>query len=173
MRYGISSEIEESRKPRIVARSSNRDAVMLVCFSRINPDTHRLWVLRPGFPDIDVSLETRSMLLHDFVHYAAEAEMGTEAGFYGHLASGWSLERLRDETLGMNTYAEMMAIEATVGRLQGAFSKGRAIGHPAEGRLRAVWGAWCKTRQFEQLELEWPPRFPVRVVERSERSYRK
>lgn len=32
---------------------------------------------------MEAVLETRSLLLHDFAHYAVEATLGTTAGFYG------------------------------------------------------------------------------------------
>lgn len=95
---------------------------MLCAFSILDPRTHRLYVERPPYAPIDVALESRSLLLHDFSHFAVECEMRTDAGFYGRVASGWSLEALRGSLTGDEQEA-MMAIERRVALLQSAIKK--------------------------------------------------
>lgn len=141
-----------------VAVAATPTATMECAFTRIDPRTHRFTVERPPHAQVAVVLETRSLLLHDLCHYAVESAMGTEGGFYGRLAEGWSLDALRDGRLAGADLDAMMGIERRVAMLQSAFRKGRE-GHDPEAwrRLRAVWGAWRKVRQGEQLVLVWPP----------------
>ena len=82
--------------------------------------------------------------------------MKTDAGFYGHLASGRSLEELLDGSLAAKELALMMAIERRVALLQSAFKKGRPASDPAHDVLRRIWGAWKKVRFGQRLTLSWP-----------------
>ena len=69
---------------------------MQLWFARVDPKTHRMVVERPPYARIEVVLETRSLLVHDFAHWAVETALEAGAGFYGHLAAGRSLEALRE-----------------------------------------------------------------------------
>ena len=60
------------------------------------PTSHRLEVFRDDGSCECVELETRSLLLHDLVHYAIEAQAEIRTGFYGLLASGTTLAALGD-----------------------------------------------------------------------------
>lgn len=146
--------------PRMRSLVPGRDSGYLwrvqCAFSIVDPRTHRLHVERPPHPPVDVTLETRSLLLHDFSHFAVECEMETAAGFYGRLAAGWSLKALRDGTLTDEELDFMMAIERRVALLQSAFKKSRATNDPAFDRLRRIWGAWSKVKSKQQLVLSWP-----------------
>lgn len=114
-----------------------------------------LYVERPPYAPIEVALESRSLLLHDFSHFAVECEMRTDAGFYGRVASGWSLEALRGSLTGAEQEA-MMAIERRVALLQSAFKKNFPTSDPAFDRLRRIWGAWKKVKSGQRLTLSWP-----------------
>ncbi|MEM1416558.1 MAG: hypothetical protein AAGH15_16725 [Myxococcota bacterium] len=132
---------------------------MEIFFARLDPKTHRFRVARPPHPAVDVRLETRSLLLHDMAHYAVEATLGTEEGFYGHLARGTTLPELR----ALEERDALMAIERQVVGLQMAHRRGAAPSDPASRTLRAITGAWRKARQGEALRLRWPDPSPELV----------
>ncbi len=116
-------------------------------------------------PAIDVVLETRSMLLHDLVHYAVEGAEGLTDGFWGLLAGGASLADLRDpDAITPEVWERLLRIERRVARLQGALARGGPEEEAARTLLRAVRGAWAATSQGRSLELSWPPSSP-RVVQ--------
>lgn len=137
---------------------------MKICFSRHDPTTHRLRVWRAPYGRIDSILDSRSMLLHDFTHYAVEAELETDDGFWGLLATGHGLDALREESLEDPSVTErLMAIEKQVGPLQTRFKRDPASlqGRPAGRLLRKLDGAWRKVRMGQSLVLGWPPTDPV------------
>jgi hypothetical protein len=131
---------------------------MEIWFTRIDPKHHRFRVARPGFDPIDATLETRSMLLHDFAHYAVESALEINFGFYGLLAAGASLTELRDpDHLVPGQMEALLGIEQRVALLQTRFKRGdESEASPEWSVLRAVHGAWSKTRQGEALRLRWP-----------------
>lgn len=133
---------------------------MIVWLSPANPRQHHLVVHRPPFEPVETLLETRSLLLHDLCHYAIEAELGTEEGFYGRVAAGADPAMLREATLEEAEWASLLQIEGAVVWLQTAFKRGDATMAGAD-RLRALWGAWSKVRPPEGLQLVWPPGPPT------------
>ncbi len=132
---------------------------MEIWFTRLDPKTHRFLVRRPPHAPVDARLETRSLLLHDFAHYAVETTLATEAGFYGRLAAGMTLAELR----ALDDAGALMELEGNVARLQSSFRRGTAGAHPAFGVLRGLDGAWRKARQGEALRLTWPGTQPQLV----------
>jgi hypothetical protein len=103
---------------------------VIVRFTRLSPTHHRFEAIRDdGTRDVR-EFETRSLLLHDFVHLALEGEGTLTAGFYGTLARGAAYDAPRPGS-------EAMAIEAVVGPLQGAL-KGEVDAHAFVTRLRAM-----------------------------------
>ncbi|MEO1173796.1 MAG: hypothetical protein AAFX94_17370 [Myxococcota bacterium] len=137
------------------------------CFyTRLSPKEHRFQVERPPHPPIDIRLETRSMLLHDFCHHAVESELETPAGFFGLLAAGWSLEALRHDALSEEIRDPLMEIERHVVMLQTHFKQGPTdlLGSKT---LRATWGAWNAAKTGQRLVLTWPGSEPVvQTIER-------
>ncbi len=103
---------------------------MIVRFTRLSPTHHRFEAIRADGSREVRELESRSLLLHDFVHLALESEGGLSAGFYGTLARGGAYDAPRPDS-------EAMAIEAVVGPLQGAL-KGEVDPDAFVARLRAV-----------------------------------
>jgi hypothetical protein len=65
---------------------------MIVRFTRLNPTHHRFEVIRDDGGRETRELETRSMLMHDLVHFALESEGRLSHGFYGALARGAAYE---------------------------------------------------------------------------------
>lgn len=136
---------------------------MRVGFQNHDPKRHRFVVERAPHPPIDVLYESRSMLLHDFAHYAVEGALGTEAGFYGWLARGADPTELRENGgIDDEALAVLMGLEGQVALLQSAFKRNQGSAGPADSwnRLRAVFGAWRKCRQTEILWLPWPAGAP-------------
>lgn len=137
---------------------------MQIWFSRIDPKTHRMVVERPPHPRVDVVLETRSLLVHDFAHWAVETALCTDAGFYGHLAAGVSLDALREPLPDEAVQKALMDIERQVAMLQGAFRKERAGQMTGADTLRRLDGAWRKTKQGEALVVTWPEPAPAVIA---------
>jgi hypothetical protein len=65
-----------------------------VILTKLTDARHRIELVREDAPRESSELETRSLLLHDFIHYAVEASAGIQDGFYGRLASGDTLASL-------------------------------------------------------------------------------
>lgn len=84
-----------------------------VRFTRLSPTHHRFEAIGADGAREVRELETRSLLLHDLVHFALESEAGLTHGFYGRLAKGGGYDA---ELEG----SEAMAVESVVGPLQGA-----------------------------------------------------
>lgn len=105
-------------------------STLIVRFTRLNPTHHRFEAIRPdGTRDVR-EFETRSLLLHDLVHFAVESEAKLKGGFYGTLAKGASYDAPREGS-------EAMQVEYVVGPLQGAL-KGEIDPEAFVRRLRTV-----------------------------------
>lgn len=150
-------------------------SALLVRFTRLNPTHHRLEVVRPGGTRWARELETRSVLLHDLVHFAVESEAGLTQSFYGGLAAGLDYD---DPT---RATPEARLTEIVVGSLQSAIKEDvsssafaarmGAIAAQMEGetppwltaafvdgareRLRRLQGQWKATPFGETMELRF------------------
>ncbi len=147
---------------------------MKVLLSRLSNDRHRLVVERAGGDRIERELETRSVLLHDLVHYALEAEAGMQDGFWGSLASGMDFDTLLAETQSPELRGIHLA-ESLVGPMQSVWKGQLSVDRYVETarrtapfvdrsfvdgvlrRMRHLWGHWCGTPFHETMELTWPP----------------
>lgn len=148
---------------------------MRIVLTRLTDRTHRFEIVRRDGSQERVELETRSLLLHDLVHYAVEAEAGIAAGFYGSLAAGVPMDALADRDHPPEGEGLAMA-ESLVGPMQSLYH-GRAsrelyveragARYPdvvdeafVDGvleRLRRLVGRWKATPFGEAMELTWPP----------------
>ena len=90
---------------------------MRVVFTKISDRVHRLEVTGRDGPDERVELETRSLLLHDLVHYAVESEAPIRDGFYGLLAEGVALSALNDREAPYSSPG-LATAESLVGPMQ-------------------------------------------------------
>ncbi len=155
---------------------------MRIELRKITDQQHELVVIRDSGHRETLICETRSTLVHDLLHHAAEQEAGVQTGFWGTLAAGRTLADMNDRSgaaLG-DAQAEVMAIERLVGPLSAA-AKGadpvalaarlRAYlaetGDPApdwltpafiaavQERLRHLLGAWRAVPHGETLRLDW------------------
>ena len=155
---------------------------MRIELRKISEQRHELAIVRADGGRESVSCETRSVLVHDFIHYAVEAEAGLDGGFWGNLARGRTLAEMNDRARVPDGAdgGEMATIERFVGALHGA-SKGQAAAGLVAGiqryaaalnepmpawltealvvavqeRLRRLMGAWNATPYGGTLALDW------------------
>ncbi|MFL5306311.1 MAG: hypothetical protein ACJ8F1_13920 [Polyangia bacterium] len=155
---------------------------MRIELRKISDQQHELVLIRDGGLREALTCDTRSTLVHDLLHYAAEQEAGVQSGFWGTLASGRTLADMNDRTgaaLGA-AHPGVMAIERIVGPLSAA-TKGAApeelasrlraylaeTGEAApqwltpafvaavQERLRQLLGAWRAVPYGQTLHLAW------------------
>lgn len=131
-----------------------------ISFQSLTPRTHALEVARDDGSTESAELETRSLLLHDFVHLAVEQEARLRHGFWGLVADGASLADLRlDDT----AHRDLITAETLVGPMQAVWHQRynaedyvNRLGtpHPFVGepfvqrvlaRIRALDGQWRST----------------------------
>lgn len=105
-------------------------SALIVRFTRLNPTHHRFEAIRADETREVREFETKSLLLHDLVHFAVESEAGLHGGFYGALVDGADYDTPREG-------GEAMAIESVVGPLQGAL-KGEVDAEAFVARHRAM-----------------------------------
>jgi len=138
---------------------------------RLSNDRHRLIVRRAGLPDVERELETRSVLLHDLVHFAVELEAGLSDGFWGTLAAGASFDELQHDA---SSQASVMRAERLVAPMQSVWNGRLPAARYVEmlrgempfvtadfvdrvlARIRRLWGHWQGTPFHEAMELVWP-----------------
>lgn len=151
-------------------------APLIIRLTRLSPTHHRFAFVRPDGSAASRELETRSLLLHDLVHFAVESEAGLQGGFFGRLAHGF------DPDGAWETGSEAAAVELVVGPLQGAQKETvdpeafvarvrqhfQVIGQNApdwltpdliaraQTRLSQLTGQWKATRFDETMELRFP-----------------
>jgi hypothetical protein len=155
---------------------------MRIEIRKITDDRHALRIVRVSGVAEEVTCETRSTLVHDFLHFAVESAAGLDDGFWGNLARGKTLADMNDRT-GASIAREgpaLMAIERVVGALSSA-AKGRPARDVVDGinryfaamelqvpawlteefvgdvqqRLRRILGAWNATPYGGSMTLEW------------------
>jgi hypothetical protein len=153
-----------------------------ILLEKLSAERHRLALVRDGGAREEVECETRSMLVHDLLHYAIEAEAGLQGGFWGNLARGVTLAEMYDRTgapLGARA-EEMAAIEQVVGAMSEAV-KGRSAAEMVAGmrrfaaslgatmppwltepfvlavqeRMRQLLGRWRATPFGSAMDLAW------------------
>jgi hypothetical protein len=153
-----------------------------ILFRKLSDTRHMLELIREDGRREEADCETRSYLRHDLIHYAAESQAGLEAGLWGNLAKGKTLEQLNHRAgRAMDETPELMVIEQIVGVLSGVV-KGRSAAEivagvqsyaeelgwtvPAwfavdfvkavEERMRGLLGHWKATPHGGAMELVWP-----------------
>jgi hypothetical protein len=167
-------------RPEVVLRMLlSNPRPMLIRLRRLDNVRHELAIDRPDGTAASQTAETRSVLLHDLVHFAIEAEAGIEDGFWGALAGGVDFAALQhDEDTNATEAGQRRGIhlaESLVGPMQSVW-KGQltperyvqmARGHAALiddafvarvlERIRRLWGHWQGTPFHGVMELRWPP----------------
>ncbi len=105
-------------------------SALVVRFTRLSPTHHRFEAIRADGTRDTREFETRSLLLHDLVHFAVETEARLRGGFYGTLAEGANYDAPRPG-------GEAELIENIVGPIQGAL-KNEVDPDTFAARLRQV-----------------------------------
>jgi hypothetical protein len=128
-------------------------SALVVRLTRFNPTRHRFEAIRADGTREAREFETKSLLLHDLVHFAVESEAKLRGGFYGALADGADYDAPREGS-------QAMAIESVVGPLQGAL-KGEIDPHAFVTRHRAA------QQSMGSQSPDWlTPELITRVLER-------
>ena len=155
---------------------------MRILLAKISDDRHALKIIGDGRSE-RVELETKSLLTHDFLHYAIESLAGLDGGFWGAIAEGKTLAEMNDRTgEPMKGYAlEMRIIEPIVGAMSGVVRgvapamiiagldnlfSAQNILRPTwldvsliervQERMRKLLGEWRSTAYGSTMELSWP-----------------
>lgn len=97
--------------------------MLRIAITKLSPTRHRTSIVRPDGTADAIELETRSLLFHDFVHFAVETEAALSDGFYGRLARGRSFTDLAGPMEDPTREDSLMEIERVVGPLQAACRK--------------------------------------------------
>ncbi|MGE3180011.1 MAG: hypothetical protein AB7N71_00125 [Phycisphaerae bacterium] len=145
---------------------------MKIRLSRISGDRHRLAIVRSDGSCSEAEFETRSVLFHDLVHYAIEAEAGIPDGFWGLLAAGADFADLDQHATDAGRGIALA--ESLVGPFQTLWKGGlvpdeyirlfadaapfvdQAFVKRVRERLRKLWGHWQGTPFHETMEITWP-----------------
>jgi hypothetical protein len=153
---------------------------MRVFLHKLSDERHTLEIVRASGEREQVECESRSLLVHDFIHLAVEEEAHLTNGFWGKLAEGKTLTEMNDRASPPND-AAMMEIERVVGALSmaakgappsevvaalEAYSTALGVGLPVwltepfvasvQARLRRLRGEWNATPCGCTMELAWP-----------------
>ncbi|MBX4210679.1 hypothetical protein KW783_01780 [Candidatus Parcubacteria bacterium] len=101
--------------------------MLTVRFTKISPTHHEFEYIRPDGSGEKVKLESKTFLLHDFIHYAIESEAKLENSFYGLLAKGAKISDLSDGTeVSVQKFGDEIEItERVTGAINGVI-KGEA-----------------------------------------------
>ncbi|MDX2010281.1 MAG: hypothetical protein SFW67_08830 [Myxococcaceae bacterium] len=150
--------------------------MLIARLHRLSAERHTLALRLDDGAIVSVELETRSLLVHDLVHWCVEAELDLDEGFWGLLASGVPLEVLNDRETPPSTFTTLWRVEGLVGPLE-SYLQGRlphdllvealpssftlANLRGVEARFRSALGAWKATPFGGALVLTWPPSAPV------------
>jgi hypothetical protein len=133
---------------------------MRILLTKLTNTHHALEIVRTDLSRERAELVTREFLFHDLLHYAVETSLGTQAGFWGALASGKTLADLNDRTgapmEGLS--AGLGMVEIVVGMMTGAVKRTEASGEEVLATLReyhAALGeelpAWCTEDLVSQV----------------------
>ena len=158
-------------------------ALLTLRFTKLSDDRHRFEYRRADGSGEAIEMETRSLLVHDLVHYAVESEAGLRGSFYGILAKIGGYEEL-SVAGGAALGGEIAITERIVGALQGALAHDDfdaaafqtqvadylslfdeppprwftpAFVAAVRERMRQLTGRWNATPFGETMELEFRP----------------
>lgn len=91
-------------------------------FTRLSPTHHRFEYRRADGTGEAIEMESRSLLLHDLLHYAVESEAALKGSFYGILDKVGGYEEL-SVAGGAALGGEIAITERVVGALTGAMQQ--------------------------------------------------
>lgn len=155
---------------------------MKIVLTKLTPDRHLLAIVRADGTREQKELVTREFAFHDVLHFAVEAEIPTQEGFWGSVAAGKSFAQM-NERGGMQACSGMLAgVEMAVGMMTGVIKSATPAAQALEElagffassgqtmpawfdaafvtrvqeRMRKVWGQWNGLRVCGVLEIDWP-----------------
>ncbi len=122
-------------------------------FTRVSPTHHRFDYRRADGSGEAVEMETKSLLLHDLIHYAVESEAGLRGSFYGLLGKIGGYEELRVAG-GAALDGEIAITERVVGALTAAFENDSLDGDTLDAEAFVA-----QVTEFLDLYAERAPRW--------------
>lgn len=117
--------------------------MLTISITRISPTHHRFSYVRDDGTGESADLETKSFLMHDFIHFCVEDEGKLSDGFYGLLESGRTYTSLTPEAGANVTSSIAMEIEQIVGVMTGVV-KGVATPEDAYAGVQNLFDAYGK-----------------------------
>jgi hypothetical protein len=158
---------------------------MLVTFTKNTPTHHTFSLVREDGSAEAASLETRSFMPHDLIHFAYEVEAGCLHSFYGRMAAGTPLAAFKELNIMSSADAadaELIMTERITGPLTSYLRGGvtneefiralenlfQAISTDMPGhittefldqlkiRYNALIGQWNSLPHHTPMELRWP-----------------
>ena len=98
---------------------------MRILLTKLTNTHHALEIVRTDRSRERAELVTREFLFHDLLHYAVEASMGTQEGFWGALARGKTFADLNDRSGApmQGLSGEIAWVEMMVGMMTGAVKR--------------------------------------------------
>lgn len=129
---------------------------MRILLTKISDRHHAVEIVRADGSRDAIELVTREALSHDFLHFAVEASMPTQRGFWGSLASGRTFTDMNDRSGASfrENAVTLGIVEGTVGVMTG-YLKQDLREEEAVARFR---------RSQEELGREAPEWFTERFV---------
>ncbi len=141
---------------------------MLIRFTKLSDDEHRVQVLRGNGSEEQATLNSRSFLRHDFAHLVTEESVGLRNGFWGQIAKGATLNGEGLGGPGIQLAEALAAPIQTLMRLDAPLEKyQRTLEHllpdracvelaaQVKERVRQLEGHWRATAYGETMEIEW------------------
>jgi hypothetical protein len=158
------------------------DDALTLRFTRLTADEHRFEYVRPDGTGEAFDLETRSLLVHDLLHFALETEAGLHGSFYGLLAKVGGYAELSvggGAALGGEIAVTERLVAALAETTPDANAEAAAVVAQAQAdfevygeraprwftadmvakvgaRMRELDGLWRATRPGETLQLSFP-----------------
>ncbi len=130
--------------------------MMTIKIKRISPTHHTLEYVREDGSGELKTFESKSVLVHDFIHLAIEREAGINQGFFGLLAQGYTYDELAGKAPSDYPKREGEEVEMVVGPFT-AVVKGNATPAELMDILRTLFEAngrnvpgWATTALFEE-----------------------
>lgn len=159
-----------------------RESWLSIRLTKLSDERHRLSYVRKDGSGETLELETKSILMHDLLHFAVESEAGLTASFYGSLAKSGP-KSVKPLAAPASLVGETLATERIIGVLtgsikadaaaavaiRGAATLYRAYGEApprwfteefvgrAQERLRRLLGEWRALPYGATMELRFPP----------------
>jgi hypothetical protein len=139
--------------------------MLTVRFTRISNTHHRFEARRSDGSTESAVLETRSVLFHDFIHYAVESEAALGNSFYGLLDQGRTFEELSAKN-GMGGELDRDEIGMTEGVVG-------ALHRVMQGRISVEEAYAGMQTHYRAMEVDLPPWLDISFTERCKERIRR